>query len=321
MSVILVLSTGALALALLLIPHRLPRSDLRPGAGIALFLSLLAFRAVIVLSLAAVAIVALPETSAFGALSGWCFHAVVPYLSAHLGLNGHAIGHAATLVPALAITALLISAAVAAQKANHEVRQWIRSSSIGSGPGGSLIVAGSPVVLATTGLRHPKVLVSAGALINLNEQELNAGLEHERGHVRRGHRFISVAATALHGCCRLLPGSGSALEELQFHLERDADEYALRMTNDPAGLACAILKAAAPRAGVGAINGLGSADVLDRLRALQIGSPGSLSLRALTLSLAGAVMSATAGTVLVLVTALLSSGFDTPAPLGALFGC
>ena len=45
------------------------------------------------------------------------------------------------------------------------------------------------------------------------------------GHVRRGHRFISVAATALHGCCRLLPGSGSGLEELQFHLERDADEW------------------------------------------------------------------------------------------------
>jgi hypothetical protein len=38
-------------------------------------------------------------------------------------------------------------------------------------------------------------------------------------------------------------------------------------------------------------------------------------------SFTGALMSATAGTVLVLVTALLSSGFDAPAPLGALFGC
>lgn len=312
---------GSAVLALLLTPHLLPRSNLRPGFGVALFLALLAFRSALVLSAAAIAIVAFPSTAAFAEISSWCFHAVVPYLSAHLGVSGHAVGHAATLMPALTVSALLISATLAARRATHEVRRWIRSSSIGSGPGGSLIVAGSPVVLATTGLRHPQVLVSAGALLNLDERELNAGLEHERGHVRRGHRFISVAATALHGCCRLLPGSGAALEEIHFHVERDADEYARKTTNDPAGLARAILKAAAPQTGFGSVNGLGGADVADRLQALQTSTEEPPALAVLNLSLVAALSAATAGIVLSLTTVLASSGLDVSAPLANLFSC
>ena len=107
-----VLAAGLLLLALLLAPHIVPRTALSPGPGIALFLSLLALRAAIVSSAAMVALLVVPSTPAFGALSGWCVHAAVPYISAHLGLNGHAVGHAAVLVPASLPIVMLASASV-----------------------------------------------------------------------------------------------------------------------------------------------------------------------------------------------------------------
>jgi len=59
---------------------------------------------------------------------------------------------------------------------------------------------------------------------------------------------------------RVLPGTEAARGELHFHLERDADEYAVSRTSDPLALASAICKAAAtaPR-GLIALRGRGHA--------------------------------------------------------------
>jgi Zn-dependent protease with chaperone function len=316
-----VAAAAVLLPVLLLAPHLLPRATLSPGAGIALFLSVLALQAAVVSSVAVIAVLALPSTPTFGDLSGWCLHTALPYISTHLGLNGHAVGHAAVLAPASLVLAMLASACLGTWRATREVRGWIRSSSIGSGPGGSLIVGGSQVVLATTGIRHPQVVVSAGALITLDEGELSAGLEHERGHVRRGHRFISLAAVALHGCSRLLPGSRSAVAHLQFHLERDADEYALRRTNDPASLASAIFKAAAPQSAAAAMNGLGGSDVADRIRALQVGASGPTASKVPTGILTGLLITAAVSVLLVVPLIVATTTLDAAAPFGNLFAC
>jgi hypothetical protein len=87
-------------------------------------------------------------------------------------------------------------------------------------------------------------VVSAGALTSLDDGELYAGLDHERGHIDRRHRWVLVAAAVLRGLARPLPGTRAAAEELAFHLERDADRFALRRDNEPLDLATAICKAA-----------------------------------------------------------------------------
>jgi len=85
---------------------------------------------------------------------------------------------------------------------------------------------------------------SGFALGVMDEEELEASLAHEVGHVRRRHRPLLFVASVLAALGRLLPGTRSAERELAFNLERDADEYAVRETGDPLALASAICKAA-----------------------------------------------------------------------------
>lgn len=315
-----VLVVAGLTIGLLLAPHLVPRSALSPGSGIALLMSLLALRAAIVLSAALVALATLPSTGPFSAMSGWSFHAVIPFVSAHLGLNGHAVAHLAVLVPASVVITMLTSAGLGTWRATREVRGWIRSSSVGVGPGGSLIVGGPEVVLATTGLRNPQIVVSAGALMTLDDGELNAGLEHERGHVRRGHRFVSLLAAVLDGCSSILPGSRSVLERLAFHLERDADEYALRRTNDRRSLITAIAKAATPR-GRTALSSAEHPVVADRIHALEGSGAASFPIRALVALLTGLFIAAVVGILLLTPSVVASNPPDVVAPFGNLFGC
>lgn len=314
-------AAGLLLLALLLLPQQsLPRA-LSPGLGIAVLLSALALRAALVASAALLALLAMPATSSFQHLSSWCFHTVAPYFSLHIGLNGHAIGHTAVLVPASMIIAMLASAGFGSWRAKLVVRGWIRSNSIGSGPSGSVIVGGSQVLLATTGIRHPQVVVSAGALMSLDDEELSAGLEHERGHVRRGHQFVALAAVVLYGCCRFLPGTRSILDQLQFQIERDADEYALRRTGDPTSLAGAIFKAASPLNAPGAIHGLGGSDVGDRIEALQLRVSRSPLLTASGVILTGSLVAASAAVLAMIPMVIAATSLDVAAPFGNLFGC
>lgn len=230
--------------ALLTVPHLLPRREMSATAGITLWTSVLALRAVIAVSIAIIAVVYLPATELFRILTQWCFHAVVPFFASHLGFNGHELGDAASLVPALVIGLSATSAIAGFWRAARAVRAWMRRGSRGRGPDDSLLVAGSEPLVAVAGLLRPRIVVSAGALIHLDDAELEAGLEHERGHIRGGHRLISLVAVGLHGISRFLPGGRSVSDHLEFHLERHADEYAVRRTGDPLALASAICKVA-----------------------------------------------------------------------------
>jgi Zn-dependent protease with chaperone function len=226
-------------------PYLLPRAGLSPLTGAALWLSVLALRAVLVVLAALVAILYLPATALFQLMTHWCFHAVVPFLTTHLGFSGHRVGDAATLLPGLVLGISAISALFVVWRTTRAVRSWIKCSSLGPGPGESIIVGGEEVVVAAAGVLGAKIIVSTGALTRLDEDELAASLEHERGHIARRHPYLIVAANLAFAVARPLPGSKDALRRMQFCLERDADEYAIDRTRNPIALASAICKAAA----------------------------------------------------------------------------
>jgi Zn-dependent protease with chaperone function len=232
---------GALAL-----PHLWPRLWLSPVNGMVLWLAVLTLRASVVAAAIPIVVLYVPSTEIFQIVTHWCFHAVLPVIALHLGFSGHTLGDAALLVPALVLAISTLYAVQGAWRAARLVARWQRSSSLGSGPRRSVLVGGSDVLVAAAGLRRPHVVVSTGALAKLDDDELLAGLEHEWGHIHRKHRFWALAGTLLFAFARLLPGGRRALEELHFHLERDADEYAVRKTGDPLALANAICKAAIP---------------------------------------------------------------------------
>ena len=105
-----------------------------------------------------------------------------------------------------------------------------------------MIVPERGVVLAAAGVSRPRVVVSTGALLALDDEELAAGLAHEQAHIARRHRWILLYAEACRGLSVFFPGARHAVRHLSHHLERDADAWALRR-HDRLALASAICKA------------------------------------------------------------------------------
>ena len=126
------------------------------------------------------------------------------------------------------------------------MQRLLRTSVVGPGPGESLILADGALLVAVAGLRRPQVVVSAGALVALDDEELHASLEHERGHIALRHRYLLVAAELARAVGRFLPGTRAAARELIFALERDADRYASRAATTPR---CSPARSARPRVG------------------------------------------------------------------------
>jgi Zn-dependent protease with chaperone function len=230
--------------ALVVMPHALDLSRVRPAYAAALWLVSLVVRAAAVLAVIAWLVVVVPRSDIFIAATQWCWHAVIPYVAAHVKLNGHGIGDAALFVPLLAVSASAAATAYGVLRAARAVRSYLRRCALGPGPGGSVIVPGREILLAAAGITRPQVLVSAGALLALDDDELAVGLEHERAHIARRHRWLLLTAELARGVGRPIPGSTAALRELSLHLERDADRWALDRLDDRLALASVICKAA-----------------------------------------------------------------------------
>jgi hypothetical protein len=228
------------------IPHLVSLEQARPAVGVMVWLSALALRALTAVFVALFVVFFLPASDLFGLVTHWCWHAVLPVITAHLGLNGHQLGDAATVAPSLVLAASSVSVAVGVWRAARAMRRFVHSATVGRGPEESVIVGGPEVIVAVAGIARPKLLVSAGALAALDDEELTAGLDHERGHIARRHRFIVLLAELCRALGRFLPGTRAAMRELTFHLERDADRWALERRNNPLALASAICKAATP---------------------------------------------------------------------------
>jgi len=255
-------------LTLVILPHSLDLRRAAPARAAALWLGSLVARAATVVLVIGWLIVFLPGSDPFAAVTQWCWHAVVPYVAAHIQLTGHGLGDAALLVPALAVGVSAVATVHGVIRATGAVREYLRRFAMGPGPAGSVIVPGPEILLAAAGIARPRVLVSAGALLQLDDDELAAGLEHERAHIARRHRWLLLAGALGRAAGRPVPGSAQALRELGFHLERDADRWAVRKLNDRQALASVICKAATSAPTTGGMAALGGADVAARVREL-----------------------------------------------------
>ncbi len=254
------------ALAALALPHVVDLRRTSPMIAVCLWSVALGLRAVAALSLVLFLVLLVPATRAFDVVTGWCWHTVVPLLTTHIGLEGHLLGGAIATLPAVLLAVSASSVALGLIRAGRRVRRLVSRAAIGSGPEGAIIVGGDSVVMAVAGFARPQLVVSAGALIHLDDAELAAGLAHERGHIVHSHRWILVYAELCRGLARFMPGTNAAKRHLAFHLERDADAWAVRR-HDPLALAGAICKAAVSCAAPAPAYALlaGTSDVTGRL--------------------------------------------------------
>ena len=103
-------------------PHVLPLHRVKPTSAIALWLGALVLPAVsgIVIVIVILFILDFPASELFRLLTRWCWHAVFPFIMAHLGLSGHSLGDEATIIPTVAVTASTLSAAWALFAAARE---------------------------------------------------------------------------------------------------------------------------------------------------------------------------------------------------------
>jgi hypothetical protein len=258
---------AAIVAAGIALPHVLRLDRVAPVTAIALWLSSLALRALGSALAALYLLLYVPRTNLFDVLTHWCWHAVLPVLTGQHGLDGHSFGDVAVLVPAIVLALSLAWVALKLMRGASHARHLVRRHALGDGPRDSLIVGGPEVVFAVAGFVRPRIVVSAGALTCLDDDELAAALDHEQGHIARRHRFVMLVAVACRAAGRLVPGGARAIHELVFHLERDADRWALGRRHDRFALASVICKAATVgrTADEVALTGLGESGVRRRL--------------------------------------------------------
>lgn len=268
------LTEVAIAVAIVVavaLPHGLALRRAAPALAAAVWLNALFLRAAVAIGGAVFLFGYLPETGLFQALARWCLHEVMPLLTTHLGLSGHPVAHAALVLPALALAASLMWVLVGLARAWMGLRRQLRAAT-GAGPDGSTVIPDDEVLVALTALGRPRIVLSDAALGVMDEGELRASVAHERGHLHRRHRPLLLLGSLLSALARPLPWTRAAERELAFHLERDADEFAVRETRDPLALASAICKAAQSR--TPAWTGLGGkGPVTSRLEILVDGGP------------------------------------------------
>ena len=224
-----------LALALLAglaAPHLYDLRQASPRAAATVWLMALALRALVSVGGAAFFFVYAPRTGVYDAVAQWCWHEALPVVSEVLGFSGHSLPHAAVILPAIAVALSLLWLGLGLLTGWLAVRRLI-ARALGEGPLGITVVSDQRVVVAATGLGRGRIVVSAGALGALDERELEASLAHERGHLCRAHRPLTLLGMVLGALARPVPGTRTAERRLAFHLERDADEYACLLYTSP----------------------------------------------------------------------------------------
>jgi BlaR1 peptidase M56 len=257
---------AAIIAAGIILPHALRLQQAHPVTAVVLWLNSLAQRALMGVLAVILLLFFLPRTSVFMAITHWCLDIGVPFGDRELHVEGHGVADLALLGPGIALAISLLYMCGRTARSAQQARRLVAREALGSGPLESLIVSGPEVLFAVAGLIKPRIVVSAGALTWLDDEELAAALDHERAHIVRRHRFVMLVAVVFAAVGRIVPGTGHALRELGFHLERDADRWALRQRNDRFALASAICKAATGQSSPSPVLAtLGSSGVRERL--------------------------------------------------------
>ncbi len=133
------------------------------------------------------------------------------------------------------------------------------------GRGLRVLEVAEPLAYCLPGVRS-RVVVSAGTLTKLTNDEVSAILTHERAHLRARHDLVLEAFTAVHAAFPRLVRSSNALGAVQLLVELLADDAAVR-TAGRTPLARALVACAAGRAPSGALAAGGPSTVV-RVRRL-----------------------------------------------------
>ena len=256
---------AAIVVTGILLPHVLRLQRVSPITAIVLWLNGLALRALATVLAAIYVLYFLPRTALFVDLSHWC--AGIPVIGHGLQAEGHAVAAATLYLPGIALVASLSYDSVRTAREVGAARRLVQNA-VGHGPRNSLILGGPEVIFAVAGLAHPRVLVSAGALTALDDHELTAALDHEQAHIAHRHRFVMLLALGCRSLGRAIPGCDRGIRELAFHLERDADRWALRRHDDRLALASVICKAAGEPTLPRTMSRLGAVGITERLNQL-----------------------------------------------------
>ena len=139
----------------------------------------------------------------------------------------------------------------------------------------TLIACAAPVALCH-GLRRPRLLLSTGALRGLTVAEVEAGLRHERAHLRRRDPLRLVVARALAAALPAVPLLGAFAATLPAAQELAADRAVLAVIGADA-LAGALLKVGAAggarRGPLVAIGAFSDAELADARIGQLLGEP------------------------------------------------
>lgn len=123
-----------------------------------------------------------------------------------------------------------------------------------------------PVAYCLPGLRGSRVVLSQGALVELQPAELEAVLAHEQAHLRHRHDLVLDFFSALQSAFPMFVRSAEPLEQSRLLVEMLADDQAVR-TVGPVPLGRALVRLAdsvAPQAALG----VGGPAVLVRIERL-----------------------------------------------------
>ncbi len=166
----------------------------------------------------------------------------------------------------------------------------------GALPAVRILAEQTPVAYCIPRLRDARVVISQGTVDALDEEALQAVLEHERAHVRTRHDLVLEAFGVLHKAFPRVLRTDASLRQSQVMVELMADDAARKVTGDPA-LARAIMALSGGTTPDGTLGG--SVEALVRLEHVR-----DDSVRARHLSAATSLAIATV--VLVAPTALLA---------------
>jgi Zn-dependent protease with chaperone function len=174
--------------------------------------------------------------------------------------------------------------------------------------GAVLVDHARPAAYCVAG-RHPTVILTTGALRELDAGQLDAVLAHERAHLASRHHLLLAMARIGRQVLPFLPLMRDADAQVARLVELHADDAAAR-ASDPASLATALVVLAttagpAPALAAGATDAvqrihrlLGPAEPLGRLRRLQLqATAAALALTPVLLALAPAVVALALGRV------------------------
>jgi bla regulator protein blaR1 len=174
--------------------------------------------------------------------------------------------------------------------------------------GAVLVDHARPAAYCVAG-RHPTVILTTGALRELDAGQLDAVLAHERAHLASRHHLLLAMARIGRQVLPFLPLMRDADAQVARLVELHADDAAAR-ASDPASLATALVVLAttagpAPALAAGATDAvqrihrlLGPAEPLGRLRRLQLQAAATaLALTPVLLALAPAVAALALGRV------------------------